>query len=107
MTSDSQPTLRLLHAPDSSTVEMLYRTFGDLLIPLEELRVRYFRNLNATTFAADIDAGRVPLPLITLKDSRKSNKYVHVRHLAAWIDIRTYKADEELASKQTVDTQED
>lgn len=106
MSNSNQTPLRLHHAPDSSTVELLYRTFGDVLIPLEELRVKYFRNLNVSTFAADLDSGRVPLPVTTLKDSRKSTKYVHVRHLAAWIDIRAYKADEELASKQTI-TSED
>ena len=101
MSNSSQTPLRLLPAPESATVERVYRTFGDVLIPLEAVRVKYFRNLNEQTFASDLDSGRLPLPVTTLKDSRKSPKYVHVRHLAAWIDIRAYLADEEQAKKQT------
>lgn len=99
MVEATQSPLRLLPAPEATTVELLYRTFGDVLIPLEKLRVQYFRNLNETTFAADLDSGRIPLPMTTLKDSRKSFKYIHIRHLAAWIDIRAYKADEAMASR--------
>lgn len=95
MKDTNQAPLRLLPAPEAATMELLYRTFGDVLIPLDKLRVQYFRNLNETTFAADLDCGRIPLPVTTLKDSRKSLKYVHIRHLASWIDIRAYKADEE------------
>jgi len=106
MTANQTP-LRLLPAPETATVELLYRTFGDVLIPLEKLRVQYFRNLNETTFAADLDSGRIPLPMTTLKDSRKSFKYIHIRHLAAWIDIRAYKADEELACRTMPTEQKD
>lgn len=107
MADTHQNPLRLLPAPEAVTVELLYRTFGDVLIPLEKLRVQYFRNLNENTFAADLEAGRIPLPVTTLKDSRKSHKYIHIRHLAAWIDIRTYKADEELGNRQTPPSPED
>lgn len=107
MSNANQNPLRLMPAPDSTTVELLYRTFGDVLIPLEKLRVQYFRNLNENTFAADLDAGRIPLPVTTLKDSRKSSKFIHVRHLAAWIDIRAYQADEALAYQQSGALSED
>lgn len=102
-----QNHLRLMPAPESATVELLYRTFGDVLIPLEKLRVQYFRNLNEQTFASDLDNGRIPLPVTTLKDSRKSFKYIHIRHLASWIDIRAYMADEEQAKKKTDSTEQD
>lgn len=94
--SANQPSrrLRLLPAPDSTTVELLYRTFGDVLIPLEKLRVQYFRNLNEQSFAAEITSGRIQLPVITLYGSRKAPKYAHIRHVAALIDIQAYKADE-------------
>lgn len=94
--SEQQP-LRLLPAPDPATVELLYRTFGDVLIPLDKLRVQYFRNLNERSFVAEIESGRIQLPITTLDISRKAPKFVHIRHIAALIDIRGYKADEEMA----------
>lgn len=93
--TDQQP-LRLLPAPDPATVELLYRTFGDVLIPLEKLRERYFRNLNEDSFAAAIAAGGIQLPVTTLHPSRKAPKYVHIKHVAALFDIRAYKADEDM-----------
>lgn len=93
--ADQQP-LRLLPAPDPATVELLYRTFGDVLIPVEKLRERYFRNLNTASFAAEIATGRIQLPLTTLVNSRKAPKYAHIKHVASLIDIRAYRADEDM-----------
>lgn len=97
MKDNAQPPLRLMPAPDAATVELLYRTFGDVLIPLDKLRVQYFRNLNEQSFAAEISSGRIQLPVTTLDSSRKAPKYAHIRHVAALIDIRAYKADEDHA----------
>lgn len=96
MSNANQTPLRLLPAPDSSTVEMLHKIFGDVLIPLEELRERYFRNLNEKTFSEAINSGRIQLPVTTIDESVKALRYTHIKHLAAWIDIRAYKADEEM-----------
>jgi hypothetical protein len=101
MTNANQAPLRLQPAPDTATVELLYRTFGDVLIPLEKLRVQYFRNLNEQSFAAELSSGRIQLPITTLDSSRKAPKYAHIRHIAALIDIRAYKADEAMACDQT------
>ncbi|AZE22504.1 pyocin activator PrtN family protein [Pseudomonas chlororaphis] len=101
MSNNSQAPLRLHPAPDSSTVELLYRTFGDVLIPLEKLREQYFRNLNKESFSAEITSGRIELPVTTLDSSRKAPKYVHIRHVAALIDIRAYRADEDMPRPQT------
>ncbi|WP_300728961.1 pyocin activator PrtN family protein [Pseudomonas sp.] len=97
MKDNQQAPLRLMPAPDPATVELLYRSFGDVLIPLDKLRVQYFRHLNEQSFAAEIISGRIQLPVITLDSSRKAPKFAHIRHVAALIDIRAYKADEELA----------
>ena len=101
MSNANQSPLRLLPAPDAATVELLYRNFGDVLIPLDKLRVQYFRHLNEQSFAAEIISGRIQLPVITLDSSRKAPKFAHIRHVAALIDIRAYKADEELARSQS------
>jgi len=96
---DPQPELRLLPAPRRETVDLVYRTFGEVLIPLESLRERYFRNLNKDNFAKAIKEGRIGLPITTLDDSAKALQYVEANHLAAYIDQRAYLADEELARR--------
>lgn len=106
MTSANQTPLRLLPAPEAATVELLYRTFGDVLVPLERLRVQYFRNLNEQSFVAEINSGRIQLPITTLDSSRKAPKYAHIRHVAALIDIRAYKADEDMHRPQSVATEQ-
>ncbi len=100
MKDNNQAPLRLLPAPDAATVELLYRNFGDVLIPLAKLREQYFRYLNEQTFVAEIISGRIQLPITTLDNSRKATKFAHIRHVAALIDIRAYKADEEFARPQ-------
>ena len=100
MSNANQNPLRLLPAPDPATVELLYRNFGDVLIPLDKLRVQYFRHLNEQSFAAEILNGRIQLPVTMLHSSRKAPKFAHIRHVAALIDIRAYKADEELGRSQ-------
>ncbi|MDG6398702.1 pyocin activator PrtN family protein [Pseudomonas quasicaspiana] len=100
MKDTGQNPLRLMPAPEPATVELLYRTFGDVLIPLDKLREQYFRNLNEQTFAIEITNGRIQLPVTTLHASRKAPKYVHIRHAAALIDIQAYKADEQYAKSQ-------
>ena len=94
MSNTNQTPLRLLPAPDSSTVQMLHHLFGDVLIPLEKLRVHYFKNLNEKTFTEAINSGRIQLPVTTLDHSGKALRYAHIKHVAALIDIRAYKADE-------------
>ena len=107
MSNANQNPLRLMPAPDPATVELLYRTFGDVLIPLDKLRVQYFRNLNEQSFVAEISSGRIQLPVTTLDSSRKAPKYAHIRHVAALIDIRAYRADEDQARLQTETPQQD
>ncbi|MGD6906784.1 hypothetical protein NKJIMNAM_00037 [Pseudomonas phage LPPA36] len=94
---DNQPELRLTPTPRPETVELLYRTFGDVLIPLEHLRIRYFHNLNEETFSRSIKERRIRLPITTVDPSQRAQPFVDVRHLAAWIDSRAWQADEAYA----------
>jgi len=96
MHDTTQTPLRLLSAPDNSTIEILHELFGDVLIPLEKLRAHYFKNLNEKTFTEAINSGRIQLPVTTLDGSVKALRYAHIKHVAALIDIRAYKADEEM-----------
>jgi hypothetical protein len=100
MSNTTQNPLRLHPAPESVTVELLYRIFGDVLIPLEKVREQYFRNLNEQSFVTEINSGRIQLPITTLDTSRKALKYAHIRHVASLIDIRAYKADESMQRQQ-------
>lgn len=101
----SQNHLRLMPAPESATVEMLHQLFGDVLIPLEKLRVHYFKNLNEKTFTEAINSGRIQLPVTTLDHSGKALRYAHIKHVAALIDIRAYKADEEMPRPESDTTE--
>jgi len=107
MANKSQAPLRLLPAPEQQTIDMLYRIFGDVLIPLETLRLQYFRNLNEHSFLAELNTGRIQLPITTLDTSRKAPKYIHIRHVAALIDIRAYRADEAMAQLRPEPTEQD
>ncbi|MGU9827294.1 pyocin activator PrtN family protein [Pseudomonas sp. LF242] len=106
MSNTIQSPLRLQPAPDSATVEMLHQLFGDVLIPLEKLRVHYFKNLNEKTFIEAINAGRIQLPVTTLDHSAKALRYAHIKHVAALIDIRAYRADEDMPRPETDSTEQ-
>jgi len=91
--SQAQHELRLRPAPRPGTVELLYRTLGDVLVPVDLVRVRYFRNLNEDNFARAISAGRVPLPVTILDSSAKAARFIDIRHLAVLIDRAAEAAD--------------
>lgn len=102
--NDQQQPLRLQPAPRQSTVDLLFRMFGTVLIPLGALRAELFRNLNDDRFGRVIGTNRLPLPVTTLEDSNKAMRYVEIHHLAAHIEQRAGQADnaldKELASEQ-------
>lgn len=92
----SQQDLRLPLAPKRETVELLYRTFGDVLAPSEQVRLRYFKHLDPDNFTRALKSLRVPLPVTTLDDSTKAHRFIDIRHLAIHIDARADQADDEL-----------
>lgn len=93
----SQRELRLPPVPRQQTVELLYRTFGDVLAPADQVRARYFGRLNDENFTRALNSLRIPLPVTTLDTSGKASKFVDIRHLAIYIDARADLADEQLA----------
>lgn len=98
MTPPPQRELRLPPAPRAQTVELLYRTLGDLLVPVDQVRERYFRNLNPDNFTRALTSGRVALPVTTLDTSNKRPRFIDIRHLAILIDAQADAADAELVS---------
>ncbi|WP_010490735.1 pyocin activator PrtN family protein [Pseudomonas sp. S9] len=99
MSTQAQRELRLPPAPRSQTVELLHRSLGDVLIPIDQVRTRYFRNLNDENFTRAINTGRVALPITTLDASTKAPKFIDIRHLAIFIDARADAAESELTEQ--------
>lgn len=75
-----------------STVALLYREFGDVLIPIEAVRQRYFRNRNSSTFRRALREGEIPLPVVTLDDSHKTQRFICLYQLAAYIEHQARQA---------------
>ncbi|SDI77336.1 Pyocin activator protein PrtN [Pseudomonas flavescens] len=85
--------------PRAQTVEMLFRTFGDVLAPVQLVRDRYFRNLNGDNFTRALNTGRLGLPVVTLDSSAKAPKFIDIRHLAIFIDSQADVAGTAIAEQ--------
>ncbi len=81
-------------------MDLLYRTLGDLLVPVDVVRERYFHKLNPDNFTRALATGRVSLPITTLDRSVKQTRFVDIRHLAILIDAQADAAAEKLANHQ-------
>ncbi|RAH37438.1 pyocin activator PrtN family protein [Halomonas sp. SL1] len=91
--AEPRPEPPWLDEPEpASTVTLLFQQFGDVLIPIEAVRQRYFRNRNAQTFRRALRDGEIPLPVVTLDDSHKTPRYVCLYQLAAYIEHRARRA---------------
>jgi len=107
MSHATQRELRLPPAPRAQTVELLYRTFGDVLAPVEQVRERYFQRLSDDNFTRALRELRIPLPVTRLDPSAKAGRFIDIRHLAIFIDTQAEAADVELAEKINPTEQED
>lgn len=99
MSQANQRELRLAWAPNPQTVELLFRTFGDVLAPLEKVREHYFYKLSDDNFTRALRELRIPLPVTRLDPSAKAGRFIDIRHLAIFIDAQADAADIELAEK--------
>lgn len=61
---------------------------GQAIIPLERVCADYFSHLTPEIFKRRVAAGDIDLPLVQIDASRKSARGVHVRDLAAYIDLQ-------------------
>jgi hypothetical protein len=98
---DNQPQLRLLAQPKPVTVELLFRMFGTVVIPAEEVRAKLFRNLNTERFNRFLGTQRLPIPATTLDVSTKAPRFIEIHHLAAHIEQRAAIGDAELEKALT------
>ncbi|MCK0138651.1 pyocin activator PrtN family protein [Aliiroseovarius sp. F47248L] len=65
------------------------------IIPSEAVAADWF-NLSVGKFHEKIRKGDIPLPLVTMEDSQKCAKGVHLTDLADYIDTRRAAAEKEL-----------
>lgn len=86
MNTQPEPPLPL------QTLELLFRTHGDVLVPIDRVRTVYFRHLSPDNFIRAIASGRLNLPITTLDSSAKAPKFIELHHLAAYIDSRASTA---------------
>lgn len=87
MNTQPEPPLPL------QTLELLFRTHGDVLVPIDRVRTVYFRHLSPDNFIRAIASGRLNLPITTLDSSAKAPKFIELHHLAAYIDSRANAAN--------------
>ena len=74
----------------------LLAKYGILLIPAKTVAKDYFE-LDYASFIKCVNTGELDLPLVPLRDSRKSTKMVSVKDLAEYIDKRIEIARKEHA----------
>jgi hypothetical protein len=74
-------------AVQPSTVFLLLAQFGGAaIVPLELVRQQYFGHLTKDKFLRQLWAGKIPLPVVRMTESRKTARGVHLNDLAAFID---------------------
>jgi len=75
-----------------TTAALLRERFGDVLIPLEDVRKAYFRNRSADRFRRALREGVIPLPVVRLDASNKGQGFICLWQLAAYIDWHAAQA---------------
>ncbi|MGM0927561.1 MAG: pyocin activator PrtN family protein [Pseudomonadota bacterium] len=75
-----------------TTAALLRERFGDVLIPLEDVRKAYFRNRSADRFRRALREGVIPLPVVRLDASYKGQGFICLWQLAAYIDWHAEQA---------------
>ncbi|MDG9925464.1 MULTISPECIES: pyocin activator PrtN family protein [unclassified Pseudomonas] len=98
---ETQKALRLQPAPRATTIELLFRQFGSVLIPVEAARATFFRYLSEETFKPVPGTDRLPIPVTTLEDGNRAIRYFEIHHLAAHIEHRAGMADAKLEKALT------
>jgi hypothetical protein len=73
----------------NATEQMLLHQYGGPMIALERVVADFFPELTLDTFLRRHAAGEIALPVTRLNaSSQKATRFVHLRHLAAFLDAR-------------------
>ncbi|MGJ8522266.1 hypothetical protein R84981_000951 [Carnimonas sp. R-84981] len=68
-----------------SITVLLYQRFGDVLVPINEVRRAYFANRSPNRFRRALREGEIPLPITRLDASTKGGDFISIHQLAAYI----------------------
>lgn len=104
MTAAAKPTSGRM-APSTAFL-LLAQYSGCAVIPLELVRADYFASMSQDKFLRQIYAGKIPLPVVRMTNSRKSPRGVHLNDLANYIDQAresALKEFEQLAAEDIAD----
>lgn len=74
---------------------LLARYEGAFMIPAERVCADHFAPLTYPKFLAKTNDGTIPLPVTRMTDSNKAPRYVHIKHLAEYLDRRAEMAERE------------
>jgi hypothetical protein len=73
----------------TATEQMLLHQYGGPVVPLHRVVTDFFPELTLDTFLRRHAAGEIALPLTRLNAaSQKATRFVHLKHLAAFLDAR-------------------
>jgi hypothetical protein len=62
------------------------------IIPLEQVRLDFFKHLSFAKFSRKLNERTIALPVVSIEQSQKSHKGVHIEDLAAFLDDRRDEA---------------
>ncbi len=62
------------------------------IIPIEQVRLDFFKHLSLPKFLRKLNERAIPLPVICIEASQKCQKGVHIDDLAAFLDKKRDEA---------------
>lgn len=79
-------SVQISSAPTLLLLQVQYG--GRAAIPLEQIVSDFFPHLNVRKFLRKALAGQIRLPILRVEASQKSQKFIHLSDLAAYLDER-------------------
>jgi hypothetical protein len=84
------------HAKINTAFLLMAQYSGRALIPLADVRRDYFPHLEVEHLQRKINNGDIRIPVVSIEDSKKSAKGIHLQDLADYLDERRAEALKEL-----------
>lgn len=72
-------------SPSSLLAALLFKRFGDVLIPVNDVRLAYFPRRSPNRFKRALRSGEIALPITRVDDSSRGDDLVSVHALAEFI----------------------
>jgi hypothetical protein len=84
------------HAKINTAFLLMAQYNGKAIISLSDVRRDYFPHLEVEHLQRKINNGDIRIPVVSIEDSKKSAKGVHLQDLADYLDERRAEAVKEL-----------